>query len=154
MKLYLVQHGEAVPESQDPSRPLTDKGRREAERVAQHIAKLGIHMDKILHSGKLRAAQTAEIFAQHLKPSRGFEQADALDPLADPKTWADRLLNIKEDLMLVGHLPHLSKLAGLLLTGSPDIEPIKFRMAGVLCLERDVKGKWALLWMLTPELVV
>ncbi len=56
--------------------------------------------------------------------------------------------------MLVGHLPHLSKLAGLLLTGSPDIEPIKFRMAGVLCLERDVKGKWALLWMLTPELVV
>ncbi len=91
MKLYLVQHGEAVPESQDPSRPLTDKGRREAERVAQHIAKLGIHMDKILHSGKLRAAQTAEIFAQHLKPSRGFEQADALEPLADPKTWADRL---------------------------------------------------------------
>ena len=151
MRLYLVQHGEAVPETQDPSRPLTEKGRREAESTARRAAELGVKVSKILHSGKLRAKQTAEAMAEALKPSGGVERADGLDPLADPAIWAERLKEAGEDLMLVGHLPHLSKLASLLLTGSPDVEPVKFRMAGILCLERE-DSKWRLLWYLTPEL--
>jgi len=85
MLLYLVQHGEAKREEEDPARPLTDKGKSEVEKIASFIAKTGIHIERILHSGKLRALQTAEILASHLKPPRGIEQADALDPLADPK---------------------------------------------------------------------
>jgi len=153
VKLYLVQHGEAKREEEDPARPLTDKGREEARRIARYIAKAGVSVDKILHSGKLRAAQTAEIMAEALSPRGGVEQADGLDPLADPQIWADRLRTLKEDLMLVGHLPHLSRLASLLLTGRTDLEPIKFRMAGVVCLERDESGKWSLLWAIRPELV-
>ena len=120
--LYLVQHGEAKREEEDPARPLTDKGKSEVEKIASFIAKTGIHIERILHSGKLRALQTAEILASHLKPPRGIEQADALDPLADPKIWAERLKDTNEDIMLVGHLPHLSKLASLLLTGDMNIE--------------------------------
>ena len=151
MKLYLVQHGEAKREEEDPARPLTDRGREEAEKIANHIAKTGVQVERILHSGKLRAKQTAEIMAKHLKPPKGVDQADNLDPLADPKIWAEKLKDISEDIMLVGHLPHLSKLASLLLTGNADLEPIKFRMAGIVCLERDEKGKWSLLWALRPE---
>ena len=151
MKLYLVQHGEAKREEEDPARPLTDRGREEAEKIASHIAKTGVQVERIIHSGKLRAKQTAEIMAKHLKPPKGVDQADNLDPLADPKIWAERLKDISEDIMLVGHLPHLSKLASLLLTGNADLEPIKFRMAGIICLERDEKGKWSLLWALRPE---
>lgn len=151
MKLYLVQHGEAVPESQDPSRPLTERGRREASMVAAAAARAGVKVARILHSGKLRAAQTAEVFAEHLKPERGVGRAEGLDPLADPAPWADRLSREGEDLMIVGHLPHLSKLASLLLTGSEEQEPVKFRMAGLLCLERE-DGKWRVAWYLTPEL--
>ncbi|RLE52318.1 MAG: phosphohistidine phosphatase SixA [Candidatus Methanomethylicota archaeon] len=153
LKLYLVQHGEAKREEEDPSRPLTDRGWEEAKRVAGFLAKAGVRVDKVFHSGKLRALQTAQVFADALKPSKGVEQADALDPLADPRVWADRLRGFREDLMLVGHLPHLSKLASLLLAGREDLEVVKFRMAGVVCLERDEVGKWSLLWAIRPELL-
>ncbi|MCD6409121.1 MAG: phosphohistidine phosphatase SixA [Candidatus Verstraetearchaeota archaeon] len=150
MKLYLVQHGEAKREEEDPARPLTDRGREEAEKMAAYAARIGVRVERIVHSGKLRALQTAEIMARHLKPVKGVEKADTLEPLADPKVWAERLKEVSEDLMLVGHLPHLSKLASLLLTGREDVEPVKFRMAGIVCLERD-EGKWRVQWVVKPE---
>ena len=153
MRLYLVQHGEAKREEEDPSRPLTDRGREEVRRVAEYAARIGVKVDRIIHSGKLRAAQTAEIMAEALKPPKGVERADGLDPLADPKIWAERLREVGEDLMIVGHLPHLSRLASLLLTGREDLEPVKFRMGGVVCLERDEAGKWSVLWAIRPETV-
>ncbi|HDD66024.1 MAG TPA: phosphohistidine phosphatase SixA, partial [Nitrososphaeria archaeon] len=61
MKVYLVQHGEAKREEEDPARPLTEEGKREVEDVARFLAELGVRVDRILHSGKLRAAQTANI---------------------------------------------------------------------------------------------
>ncbi len=54
--------------------------------------------------------------------------------------------------MLVGHLPHLSRLAALLLAESPEPEIVAFRNAGVVCLERQ-EGRFAVRWILTPELV-
>ena len=151
VKLYLVQHGEAKREEEDPARPLTDRGREEAEKMAAYAARIGVRVERIVHSGKRRALQTAEIMARHLKPVKGVEKADALEPLADPKVWAEKLKEIDEDLMLVGHLPHLSKLTSLLLTGREDAEPVKFRMAGIVCLERDEEGKWRVQWVVKPE---
>ncbi len=55
--------------------------------------------------------------------------------------------------MLVGHLPHLSRLAALLLAEGPEREIIAFRNAGVVCLERQ-ESRFAVRWILTPELVV
>jgi len=152
MRLYLVQHGEARREEEDPSRPLTDEGRREVEAVAKFLAKLGVKIDRILHSGRLRALQTAEILGSHLRPSKGVEAAEALEPLADPRIWADKLSSIDEDLMLVGHLPHLRKLSSLLLTGNPDLEIIKFRYGCVLCLEREDKS-WSIIWLIRPDIL-
>ena len=154
MKLYLVQHGEAKSREEDPSRPLTDKGKSEVEKVAKYAARIGLKVNRIFHSGKLRALQTAEILAKYLKPTHGIEKADSLEPLANPKIWADRLKEIDENLMLVGHLPHLSKLTSLLLTGNTDIEPIKFRMGGIVCLERINRENWKLIWIITPELIL
>ena len=34
MKLYLMQHAEAVPSAEDPARPLSARGRRQAEITA------------------------------------------------------------------------------------------------------------------------
>ena len=153
MRVYLVQHGEAKPKEVDPSRPLTDKGREEVDRVAAFIAKAGVRVKKILHSGKLRAVQTAEILAEHLKPEEGVEGAEGLDPLADPSPWVERLRELGEDVLVVGHLPHLSKLTSLLLTGRDELEPFRFRMGGVVCLEKGEDGKWRLIWAVTPEIV-
>ena len=59
MIVYLVQHGEAKSEEEDPERPLTDNGRFTVESVSEHIAPLGLGVTRIIHSGKLRAKQTA-----------------------------------------------------------------------------------------------
>ena len=53
-------------------------------------------------------------------------------------------------LMLVGHLPHMGRLASLLLAADPGKEIIAFRMGGIVCLSRE-EGGWRLRWMLTPE---
>jgi len=154
MRLYLVQHGEAKPESEDPARPLTEQGRQEAERVARFVVQRGVRVVRIVHSGKLRARQTAEAWSQ-LLPDARVEEQEGLDPNDDPARWADRLREVTEDLLLlVGHLPHLRRLADLLLCGDPERQLVTFRMAGVVCLEReDPTGRWSVRWVLPPELV-
>jgi phosphohistidine phosphatase len=57
-----------------------------------------------------------------------------------------------EPLMLVGRLPHMARLASLLLTGNPNREVVRFRNATVVCLER-VEDDWVLLWAIGPDLV-
>ena len=58
---------------------------------------------------------------------------------------------MNEDIMLVGHLPHLSRLSSLILTGDKDRNVIDFKMGGVVCLKKSEDGKWSVEWMITPE---
>jgi phosphohistidine phosphatase len=153
MRLYLVQHGEAKREEEDPSRPLTENGEVNVERVAEFLARAGVKVDGILHSGRLRAAQTAEMLARHLRPSKGVESAEGLDPLADPSIWAEKLREVDEDLMLVGHLPHLAKLVSLLTAGSPEPQIVEFRYGEVVCLEKKTSGSWSILWIIRPDII-
>ncbi len=153
MLLYLVQHAEAKREEEDPARPLSEKGAGDIGRVASYLSRLDCRVDRIMHSGKLRAKQTAEVLAGGLRPLDGVCETDGLLPLDDPERIAGRLNDGQGSLMLVGHLPHLGKLASLLLCGDPGGNVVSFKMAGVLCLERDEKGVWSVKWMLTPEVV-
>jgi len=151
LRVYLVRHGKAKSKEEDPERHLTERGAEEVRRVARFLAAAGIQVSKILHSGKTRARQTAGILTKELK-AREVKQVEALDPLADPKVWAEKLGESSEDLMLVGHLPHLSKLVSLLLLGE-DKEIIKFAAGGVVCLERDEEGRWTILWTIRPDII-
>ncbi|MBI3989381.1 MAG: hypothetical protein HY347_07165 [candidate division NC10 bacterium] len=46
----------------------------------------------------------------------------------------------QEPLMLVGHLPHLSRLTSALLVGDPEREVIRFRMGAIVCLSKTAGG--------------
>ena len=151
MELYLVQHGEAKAEQEDPARPLTDRGRQEVQRVARAAARIGLEIAEIAHSGKLRAQETAEILAAQLQPARGLSHRTGLAPMDDPATARQAVEQAAEPIMLVGHLPHLGRLASLLLVGDPSKDVIAFRMGAILCLGRE-HGQWRLKWILTPEL--
>jgi len=154
MKLYLVQHGDAKPKEEDPERPLSAKGLADVGKVADFLRSgVGITVSSITHSGKLRARQTADLLAKRLNPPFGATQADGLDPLAKSTMWAARLKTVGEDVMLVGHLPHLSSLAARLLCGDEGKKIVSFTTGSVLCLERDAAGGWAIRWMVTPELI-
>lgn len=152
MKLYLVQHAEAKSKEEDPERSLSEKGLADIKKVARYAAEhAGIQVSQINHSGKLRTMQTAEILAEHLNPSGGLLDSEDLKALAEPNIRAGRLADISEDTMLVGHLPHLEKLASLLLCGDEDRKVVSFTNAGIVCIQRDEDGGWSVLWIITPE---
>jgi phosphohistidine phosphatase len=154
MKLYLIQHGEAKSEREDPERSLTSKGAQEVDRVAQAANKMGIKPAKIYHSGKKRAAQTAAIIASGLKaPEKNVEAVRGLNPNDAVRPRLEKIAEEKEDIMLVGHLPFLEKLASLLLCGDENARVVLFRYGGMVCLEQKEDGGWALKWFLTPEMV-
>jgi phosphohistidine phosphatase len=153
VEVYLVQHGEARPESEDPERPLAYAGRAQVEAAAQHLAACGITVSRILHSGKLRARQTAGIFAQYLDPAVDVMKQDGLGPNDDPEIAMQVLTRSREPVMIVGHLPHLSRLASLLVLGDADRSMVSFQMGGVVCLGSG-DGGWMVRWALVPDLVL
>lgn len=154
MRLYLVQHADSKRKEEDPLRPLSEKGWEDIRNVAKYAEEhLHIQVKQIVHSGKLRAEQTAEVLAKHLHPAKGVIAAGGLEPLDDTKVWKNRLAETAEDIMIVGHLPYLSKLASHLLIRYKDKEVVAFRMGGIFCLEKDDNGGWTVQWIITPEII-
>jgi phosphohistidine phosphatase len=151
MHLFLMHHGEAKPAETDPARGLTAKGVADVRNVAAHLQKLNLDIKKIYHSGKTRAHETASILAAQLSPVRGMVEAAGLDPQDDPEIWHERLKALDEETVLVGHLPHLRKLASLLLCGDSERTVVHLKMGGIVCLRRLEDG-WSLEWAVSPEL--
>lgn len=152
MRVYLVQHAKAKSKDEDPDRPLTDEGRAELRGVAEILrAADDVPVDRIHHSGKVRARQTASILSDVLATGAEPGEADDLGALDEPAGWAERLQETEDNVMLVGHLPYMERMAGLLLTGDPEGEPVDFRNGGVVCIERSENG-WSLVWDVAPEI--
>ncbi len=158
MDLYLVQHGEATSETEDPERPLTVRGREDVQRVSAVAARFGMRPAEIRHSGKRRAAETAEIFAAALGGRERVVAVPGMTPTDDVRPLASALITMPQPLMLVGHLPFLSRLASLLLVGDPERALLRFRMGGIVCLTGEPAAAggtpgWTVAWMLIPELI-
>lgn len=154
MKLYLVQHGDAKPKSEDPDRPLTEEGRRDVTRVATFARRADVQVAQIRHSGKRRAEETAAILAEHLAPIGGVVALPGLGPRDDADWIAELLSRETEPLMLVGHLPFMDRLSGLLVAGSQERAVVTFQKGGIVCLQRDPRTwTWTVCWMVTPGLI-
>ncbi len=153
MSLYLVQHGTAKSEAEDPERRLSVAGRSAVERVAEFLAPLSLEVDRVEHSGKARARETAEILAARLRPPEGILAVAGLAPNDPVEPVRVRLESETKNLMLVGHLPHLARLASRLLGFPEDRAAIQFQMGGVVRLDRDDAGRWLVRWALIPELL-
>ena len=152
MKLYLVQHANAASKEADPERPLTDQGQRDIQQVAAFIKPLNLSVDYLWHSGKKRAEQTARILADAIKINKEPAARDGLNPNDNVVTLKDELSTGQQDIMIVGHLPFLSKLTSLLLTGSESANIIAFKQAGIVCLNHPDENQWQLEWMIIPEI--
>jgi phosphohistidine phosphatase len=153
MDLYLVQHGKSKSKEEDPERSLTVEGTEEVERMAGYAAGIGVVPDLIVHSTKLRARQTAEIMAGAINPSEGMKELEGLAPMDDPTIAHGFIEGEEAALMLVGHLPHLSRLASLLITGDQENEVVTFRNSGIVALRRGDTG-WSISWIAVPEIAI
>jgi phosphohistidine phosphatase len=140
MAVYLVQHGKSLAKSEDPEKGLSAEGKKETERIAEVASGYQIRVSRILHSGKKRARETAEILSKRLSPAGGSHRCDGMNPLDEVSLFADTL-ELDQDIMLVGHLPFLERLIGLLVCGNPDQTVFKLQNSGILCLDRFRKKR-------------
>jgi len=128
-QLWLLRHAEAEPHGTrlDAERRLTRRGENQARAAGIAIERLGVAFDAVLFSPKVRARRTAELAAEgwsqqqrallreHHPLAGGFDAPQALDALAGVSGEGGRLL-------LVGHEPDLSLLAGGLTGGRIDLK--------------------------------
>ena len=153
MRIYLTQHGLAVPKDVDPDRPLSEHGREDVQRLAEFLERTGTQVGEVLHSGKTRSEQTAAILAAALLPE-GQPQAHAgLGPKDPLEKLSPEIAFWSVDTLIVGHLPYLGRLAALLLASNPDRQLLAFQPGSMACVEKEAEGRWVLAWMLRPELL-
>jgi len=154
MKLYLVQHAKAASKENDPQRSLTEEGRRDIQKVAEFIKPLDLSVDYLWHSGKNRTQQTAKILADVVEVKKEMAAHDGLAPNDDVTVLKDEIMSAHADIMIVGHLPFLSKLTSLLLTDSQSSRTVAFKNGGIVCLDYSDHSQYQLDWMIIPELLV
>ena len=153
MRIYLIQHGLAVPKDVDSDRPLSEQGREDVQRLAEFLDRAGIQVGQVLHSGKTRAEQTAVILAEALLPEGQPQAHVGLGPKDPLEKLAPQIAFWSVDTLIVGHLPYLGRLASLLLVFNPDRPVLALQPGSMACLEKDAEGQWMLAWMVRPELL-
>jgi phosphohistidine phosphatase len=153
MRVYLVQHGEARSEEEDPQRRLTDKGIADVQKVANFLRPLNLAVDVVWHSGKARAQQTGELLAAAVGARDRVVQREGLGPKDQVAITKETLEQTGGDVMIVGHLPFLGKLAALLVSGSAENEIVEFHFGSVVCIGCGDDQKWKVAWMIRPVLL-
>jgi phosphohistidine phosphatase len=114
MDLILWRHAEAVPEREgldDLDRPLSPKGERQAQRMAEWLNHRLAHSTRILVSPALRTQQTAKALDRSFKTVKAI----APDASATAVLSAARWPEASEPVLVVGHQPTLGHVAALLL---------------------------------------
>jgi phosphohistidine phosphatase len=156
IEVYLLRHADAGdPESwtrPDTERPLSAKGRRQAERLGRHLASIQFTPDAILTSPKVRAAETARIVAEAL--GRDVTEDDRLAEAVDI-AGVDAMIRgagNQRRVVLVGHDPDFSELLSTLV-GAPSLSLRKGALARVDLDPPIQPGGGVLRWLLPPDLL-
>ena len=158
MRVYLARHGIALNLGEkgvatDAERPLSAEGRQKTAEVGRGLAQLECRPNRVVTSPLTRAAQTAAILSQELGLTTAAETCDLLIPGKFPEDTIHWLAaQTSTDIMLVGHLPDMPRLASLLVAGHTRAA-IEFKKAAVCCLSWDGpprSGAAQLEWLLQP----
>ena len=159
MNLYLLRHGLAVELgtaglTRDSERPLTPKGRRKLRKIAAGMKALELEFDVIFSSPYVRARQTAEIVAEALHARKKVELTATLTPGGGHSKLIELINQSRglEDVLLVGHEPHLSECISLLVSGKSGFS-VTMKKGGLCKLAAESLGFGrcaSLEWLLTP----
>ncbi len=152
MRVYLVRHGDALPGPVDAERELSPKGFDDMKKVAKFLKSAGVKVPIIFHSGLKRALQTAEIISKTLGGGCRLAQKKSLAPEDSVVPVVKDINSSNEDVMIVGHLPHLSNLLSMLILGIEEKDLTDFKKGAVVLLERE-GGTWSIKWVVTPKLL-
>src|SRR5215469_15861684 len=156
MNIYILRHGVAENRElgmPDAERHLTKQGKRELRAVLQQARTAGVAPQTILTSPLARALETARIAAEELNCQNVVEIKELAPGVAPPQLWREiRARHRAKDLILVGHEPQLSRVAGFLLESPLAIDLKKGALMKIAVEENQGPPRGVLKWLLTPKL--
>ncbi len=155
MLIDLLRHADAGDpmawNGPDSERPLSEKGRKQANRLGDHLAAIGFRADAIITSPKIRAAETAQLVAERIEVIvtederlAGSLDLDVIEAILDDAGDPD-------EAMLVGHDPDFSELLSVLCAAG-----VTMRKGALARIEVDrplQPGGGTLRWLLPPDAV-
>lgn len=150
MTLHIVRHGDAVGPDIDPQRPLSRHGVDEITSVATALAARGVSVERVVHSGKVRAQQTAEILAERLAPKTIPQHLPGLNPNDDPESVVTYVNAETEDTLIAGHMPSVGLIVRTLVP-SASMEYMNFATGMAVTLIRDAREMWRISGKVTPR---
>jgi|JRYL01.1.fsa_nt_gb phosphohistidine phosphatase len=113
MDLLLWRHAEAADGTPDHTRELTQRGHKQARRMAAWLAKNHPKRMRVLVSPTVRTRQTASAFADDFEIVNGLGPDGNVADILAATGWPDS----SGAALVVGHQPALGRLAALLLSG-------------------------------------
>ncbi len=154
--LHLLRHAHAGDsttwDGPDAVRPLSDKGRAQADRLGHFLADLGFAPDVVITSPLVRAVQTAEIVSALLGASLAID--DRLGGPLDVRTVDAILAGHGDPLqpVLVGHDPDFTDLVAML-CGAAGVPMRKGSFARIETTRPLLPGGGTLRWLVPPDLL-
>ena len=153
MRTYLLRHAHAIDGEVDATRPLSPRGEQQVRALADFLRGTdAFQPEEVWHSSLTRARQTAELLVQRMKLPAPLALMPDLEPEADPRAVARRIKATPRAVVVVGHEPHLSALASLLVAGRTEPPSFLMKKCALLALEGAGAG-WIVRWHVSPELL-
>ncbi len=152
MKLYLARHGDYTLDPIQNMDVLSEKGMNDVLAITNWLKPLNLSVASIWHSSKNRAQQTAGILAAAFTAKKAAAYHEGLEPDDDIDRVTAEIQHSDDDMVVVGHLPFMSKLTSHLLIGDENRELINFATGSLVCLSQIDKTHWVMDWMLTPDM--
>jgi len=113
MDLILWRHADAEDGSPDLARRLTDKGRRQAERVAEWLRKRLPEDARLLASPAARAQETAAALRGEFETVRALAPGASINVILQSAGWPAG----RGTVIVVGHQPDLGRAAAFIVSG-------------------------------------
>lgn len=151
--VYLIRHAHAEDGEDDAARPLSRKGEKQIRRIGRFLRECeAIELAEFWHSPLVRSKDTAELLADRLRLDAPLVEVAGLLGEDDPSVMARKLARVRKPVAVVGHEPHLSALASLMVAGKAQPPCFTLDKCAVVCLEQT-NHRWSVRWQISPELV-
>ena len=155
VRVHLLRHAHAGNAFEwigdDDLRPLTDKGRKQCQRLGAFLEAHGVRPDVIITSPKVRAAQTAEIVAGLLDMTVKSDRRLG-EGFGKREMWALLDETGAREIMFVGHDPDFSNLLAYLI----DTAGIGMKKGALATVDLHTKlgdGEGELRWLVPPDML-
>lgn len=143
MELILWRHADAGESEDDPQidfeRRLSERGRRQAARVAAWLDARLPDRCLVLSSPAPRARETAEALGRKLRVDARIAPGSDGHSLLEAAGWPSRAGSQPRHVVLVGHQPSLGEAMSLILSGSGDAWTVRKAML-IWLVARDEAG--------------